>query len=104
VDWLRAVTSSLPGNILLLWAVLLLVNLPTPLLGLNFDDESPQLWYQPPGWVIPLAWFVLFALLGTARWRLLLLDHIAASGAAALVVWLAVWCAAYAYYTPASLR
>lgn len=90
--------GQLVASILLMYAILVGVNLPAPLLGLEFEDspERDRLPYAPPGWVIPAAWFVLFALLGTARW--LVLRTADADGGGAIVA-LAVLCAAYAYYT-----
>ncbi len=85
------------SSIALLYGILLGINLPAPLLGLEFDSgPAPRLWYQPPGWVIPAAWFVLFALLGIARHRLMERAH---SGEQKWILALAVLCASYSYYT-----
>ena len=61
--------NSFPASLFLLYGILIGVNLPAPFLGLEFDNDPPaqRLWYAPPGWVIPAAWFVLFALLAAAR-------------------------------------
>jgi tryptophan-rich sensory protein len=79
------------------YAVLVLVNLPAPFVGLEFESgETPRLWFAPPGYVIPIVWFVLFTLLGIGRYQLL------QTGQAPYQLWLyglAVLCAAYAYYT-----
>lgn len=84
-------------SILLFYAILIVVNIPAPLLGLEFESgNNPRLWYQPPGFVISIAWFVLFTLLGIARYLLV------ESGQGQLTGWLialAVLCASYAYYT-----
>jgi tryptophan-rich sensory protein len=87
---------SLLGNILLMYAVLVGVNLPAPFLGLEFgdNDKRRRLPYEPPGFVIPVVWFVLFTLLGIARH--LFQDHPTLPG---LIVALAFVCASYAYYT-----
>lgn len=55
-----------------------------------------MVWYQPPGWVIPLVWFILFSLLAIARTQLLQLPQPRGEG----WLWgLAFLCATYAYYT-----
>ncbi len=88
---------SLLSSILLFYGILILVNVPAPFLGLEFEAGSqPRLWYQPPGYVIPIVWFVLFTLLGIAR-HLLLKEQI--PGAQGWLIALAVLCASYAYYT-----
>ena len=88
---------ALIGSILIFYAILIGVNLPAPFLGLEFEEgDKPKLWYQPPGYVIPIVWFVLFTLLGTAR------QHLLALGQPELQYWLfalALLCATYAYYT-----
>lgn len=88
---------ALIGSILIFYGILVVVNIPAPFIGLEFEsDNVPRLWYQPPGYVIPIVWFVLFALLGTARYNLV------ESGEADFQWWLfslALLCAAYAYYT-----
>lgn len=90
------ILQSLP-SILSFYLVLLLVNLPAPFLGLKFENnDARRLWYEPPGFIIPIVWFVLFTLLGLARHTLIV------SNAVSLQWWLyalAVMCAAYAYYT-----
>lgn len=84
-------------NVLLFYAILVVVNIPAPFVGLKFDSGSePRLSYAPPGFVIPVVWFVLFALLGIARYYLI------QSGHKSFQWWLfglAFLCAAYAYYT-----
>lgn len=96
---LQWVNDSVVGNVLLLWAVLLLVNVPAPLLGLEFESSSQRVSLEPPGWVIPTIWFVLFALMGLARWRLGQAGGDAAWMGMRAIEGFAVWCAAYAYYT-----
>jgi tryptophan-rich sensory protein len=49
----------------------------------------------PPGWVVGTIWLVLFALMGAARWRLLL----AGQGRAEWVSAVAVLCLLYPLYT-----
>jgi tryptophan-rich sensory protein len=89
---------SIVANVALMYGILVVVNLPAPLLGLRFEDSTPQerLWFEPPGWAIGLAWFVLFALLGLARWSL---EKASGPDAGRLVVALAILCSTYAYYT-----
>lgn len=90
---------SLLINVALLYAILIGVNLPVPLLGLSFEDDTSgnRLWYEPPGWIIPLVWWVLFTMLGLARYEL----GKAKSGETGrtLIIYLALLCASYAYYT-----
>ncbi len=89
--------SLLLLSILSFYGILIVVNLPAPLLGLNFESgKKPGLWYAPPGFVIPIIWFVLFTLLGVGRYYLL------NSGLGNYQWWLytlALLCATYAYYT-----
>lgn len=88
---------ALITNILLFYGILVGVNLPAPFLGLEFEgDNKPRLSYQPPGFIIPVVWFLLFTLLGIARYLLVKNGQDLASW---LVVGLGVLCATYAYYT-----
>lgn len=84
-------------SIFLFYAILVVVNIPAPFVGLKFDSgTAPRLWYAPPGFIIPIVWFVLFALLGIARYKLV------QSGNHTYQWWLlglAFLCASYAYYT-----
>lgn len=89
--------QSLISSILTFYGILILVNVPAPFIGLNFDSgETPKLWFAPPGFVIPIVWFILFTLLGIGRHNLIRAnsDH---------YQWwlygLALLCATYAYYT-----
>lgn len=88
---------SLILSIVGFYAILIAVNIPAPFIGLNFESgETPKLWYAPPGFVIPIVWFVLFTLLGIGRYTLL------QAGATHYQGWLyalAFLCASYAYYT-----
>jgi tryptophan-rich sensory protein len=84
-------------SILLFYGILIGVNLPAPLIGLEFESNStPKAWYQPPGFVIPIIWFILFTLLGIGRYYLV-------QGQQAQGQWwlfaLAFLCSTYAYYT-----
>jgi tryptophan-rich sensory protein len=84
-------------SILLFYGILIGVNLPAPLIGLEFESNStPKVWYQPPGFVIPIIWFILFTLLGIGRYYLV-------QGQQAQGQWwlfaLAFLCSTYAYYT-----
>jgi tryptophan-rich sensory protein len=85
------------SSIFLFYAILVLINIPAPFIGLAFEkDSTPKLWYQPPGFVIPIIWFMLFTLLAMARWKLLEIQQ------APFQWWLfalAFLCATYAYYT-----
>lgn len=89
-------TSAL-WNVLLFYGILVGVNIPAPWIGLEFEKgQKVNLWYAPPGWVIPVAWFILFALLGLARTKL---QDIDANGLDHWLFLLAMLCASYAYYT-----
>ncbi|MBC6995996.1 TspO/MBR family protein [Neolewinella lacunae] len=84
-------------SVMIFYGILIAVNLPAPWLGLEFESgETPKLWYAPPGYLIPIVWFVLFTLLGIGRYLLL-----RAGGGDYLwcLYGLALLCAAYAYYT-----
>jgi tryptophan-rich sensory protein len=84
-------------SILIFYAILVVVNIPAPFIGLKFENaEKPKISYAPPGFIIPLVWFVLFTLLGIARSKLV------ADGNTHFQWWLfalALLCASYAYYT-----
>jgi tryptophan-rich sensory protein len=93
---LMKMIQTLALSILIFYAILIVTNIPAPLLGLNFDNgESSRLWYAPPGYVIPIVWFILFTLLGIGRYKLLQ-DF---SDYQWWLFGLAFLCAAYAYYT-----
>jgi tryptophan-rich sensory protein len=90
--------AGVATSVALMYAILIGVNLPASVVGLKFESSAAadRLWFEPPGYVIPLAWVVLFACLGVAH------HHVQVSARAELrwyVVGLAVLCAAYAYYT-----
>jgi tryptophan-rich sensory protein len=90
---------GLVANVVAAWAVLLLVNVPAPLLGLRFDDGAAGVALEPPGWLVVAAWLLLFPGMGVARWLLLRAPSPAAAATANLVIVLALLCATYAYYT-----
>ena len=70
-------TWTLILSILTFYGILVAVNIPAPFIGLDFDSgETPKLWYTPPGFVIPIVWFVLFTLLGIGRYNLLQTEFI----------------------------
>jgi tryptophan-rich sensory protein len=88
------------GNIVLMYAILIIVNLPAGWLGLAFEsDRTSRLWYQPPGFVIPIVWFVLFTLMGIARYQVRHSANPSGVSASWWIVVLAILCASYAYYT-----
>ncbi|MBE9178573.1 tryptophan-rich sensory protein [Oculatella sp. LEGE 06141] len=91
--------GPLIANIVLMYGILIGVNLPAPLLGLDFQEDSvrQRLWYEPPGYVIPIVWFVLFTLLGIARYELARRNP--GGNIHWLITGLAILCATYAYYT-----
>jgi tryptophan-rich sensory protein len=90
-------TLGLVFSILVFYAILICVNIPAPFFGLKFDSEqTPKLWYAPPGFAIPIVWFVLFTLLGIGRHNLI------QNELKSYQWWLyalAFLCATYAYYT-----
>ena len=87
-------------NILIFYAILIGVNIPAPFLGLEFDQETqPRLWFAPPGWVIPVVWFLLFTLLGLARTKLQQIGATEVTEFQGWLIVLAILCATYAYYT-----
>ncbi|WP_026952680.1 TspO/MBR family protein [Algoriphagus mannitolivorans] len=90
--------ESLLANFVLFYAILVLINLPVPFLGLKFsgNEVNKRLWFEPPGYVIPIVWVVLFFFLAILRYKLLEFE---ANDLAWLVIFLAVLCASYAYYT-----
>jgi tryptophan-rich sensory protein len=90
--------SSLAGNILLFYGILFLTNVPAYFLGLKFEGNEPKkrLWFEPPGFVIPIVWVFLFLLLAILRYKLV---EIEADYLAKITIVLAVVCASYTYYT-----
>lgn len=90
--------ESLALNLVLFMGILILLNVPAYFLGLRFQGNEPQkrLWFEPPGFVIPLVWVGLFTLLAILRHQLLLEGQ---DQLAMMIVILAVVCASYAYYT-----
>lgn len=88
---------TLISSILIFYGILIAVNIPAPFIGLNFDSgEIPKLWYAPPGFVIPIVWFVLFTLLGIGRYNLVQTHF---TNYQWWLYGLAFLCATYAYYT-----
>jgi len=90
-------TWTLILSILTFYGILILVNIPAPIIGLSFDSgETPKLWYAPPGFVIPIIWFALFTLLGIGRYSLV---QTLETNYQWWLYGLAFLCATYAYYT-----
>ena len=91
MDW------SILVSILLFYAILIVVNIPASFLGIKFENnDKPRLWYQPPGFAIPVIWFVLFTMMGLSRHHLLQIGHEELQW---LLFILAFICSTYAYYT-----
>jgi tryptophan-rich sensory protein len=90
--------NTLTGNLLLFYGILFLTNVPAYFIGLKFEGNSAKkrLWFEPPGFVIPIVWIFLFLLLAILRHRLVLLE---ANQLANMTIFLAIVCASYAYYT-----
>lgn len=90
-------TWTLILSILTFYGILIAVNIPAPFIGLTFDSgKTPKIWYAPPGFVIPIVWFVLFTLLGIGRYNLIQTELDNYQG---WLYGLAFLCATYAYYT-----
>ena len=53
---LTSVMQSFLFNLLLFYSILFLTNVPAYFLGLKFkgNDKNKRLWFEPPGFVIPL--------------------------------------------------
>lgn len=84
-------------SILIFYGILIIVNVPAPFIGLVFESrETPRLWYAPPGFMIPVIWFVLFTLPGIGRYNLI---QAGAQGYQWWLFGLVFLCATYAYYT-----
>ncbi|MDI1323552.1 MAG: hypothetical protein PSV36_12450 [Algoriphagus sp.] len=90
--------SSLLFNIGLLWGMLVLTNIPAFFLGLKFKGNVPKkrLWFEPPGFVIPIVWVILFLMLAYLRYKLVLGNE---RDLALMILVLAFICATYPYYT-----
>jgi tryptophan-rich sensory protein len=85
------------ASILVFYGILVIINLPAPIFGIEFESGGERkLWYAPPGFVIPIVWFALFTLLGIARQDLVRINE---GGMQWLLFGLAFLCATYAYYT-----
>jgi tryptophan-rich sensory protein len=90
-------TWTLILSILTFYGVLIAVNIPAPFIGLEFETgKTPRLWYAPPGYVIPIVWFILFTLLGIGRYNLIQSES---TNYQWWLYGLAFLCATYAYYT-----
>jgi len=90
--------GTLTNNILLFYGILFLTNVPAYFLGLKFEGNAAKkrLWFEPPGFVIPIVWVFLFLLLAILRYKLVSIE---ANSLSNLTIVLAVVCASYAYYT-----
>jgi tryptophan-rich sensory protein len=90
--------ATLTNNILLFYGILILTNVPAYFLGLKFEGNAAKkrLWFEPPGFVIPIVWVFLFLLLAILRYKLVSIE---ANSLSNLTIVLAVVCASYAYYT-----
>ena len=90
--------SSLLFNIGLLWGMLFLINIPAYFLGLKFEGNvsNKRLWFEPPGFVIPIVWVFLFLMLAYLRYKLVIGNE---HDSATMILVLAFICASYPYYT-----
>jgi tryptophan-rich sensory protein len=90
--------QSFLSNLLLFYSIHFLTNVPAYFVGLKFEgnEKNKRLWFEPPGFVIPVVWVVLFFLLAVLRFKLI---QIQADELSNLTLVLAFICASYAYYT-----
>lgn len=90
--------QSFLSNLIIFYAILFLTNVPAYFLGLKFEgNKKPRrLWFEPPAFVIPVVWVVLFFLLAVLRFKLI---QVQAADLAVMTLILAFICASYAYYT-----
>lgn len=90
--------SGTLGTILLFEGILIFLSVPAGLMGLKFQGNAPsqRLWFEPPGYMIPVVWAILVALLAVLQTRLDLSQIQDANG---LLLGLLVLCASYPYYT-----
>lgn len=63
-------------------------------LGLAGGSNYPDVWIEPPGWVIGLAWVLIFPMWGLARWHGLRAGR-EGRRLAAFIVFLMAWSLAY---------
>lgn len=78
--------------------MLILTNIPGFFFGLKFEGNAPKkrLWFEPPGFVIPIVWVLLFLMLAFLRHKLVLGNE---QDLAMMILVLAFICASYPYYT-----
>ncbi len=90
--------SSLLFNICLLLGILILTNIPGYFFGLKFQGNVPKkrLWFEPPGFIIPIVWVFFFLMFAFLRYKLVVGNE---HDLAMLVLVLAFICASYPYYT-----
>ena len=90
--------SSLLFNIILLWGILILTNVPALFFGLRFEGNEPKkrLWFEPPGFIIPIVWVFLFLMLAFLLYELVIGNR---HDLALMILVLAFICASYPYYT-----
>jgi tryptophan-rich sensory protein len=90
--------ASLLFNISLLAGILLVTNIPGYFLGFKFQGNIPKkrLWFEPPGFVIPIIWIFFFIIFAYVRFSLELRNE---HELAMKVLLLAFVCALYPYYT-----
>ena len=90
--------QSFLSNLMIFYGILFLTNVPAYFLGLKFEgnEKTKRLWFEPPAFVIPLVWVVLFFLLAVLRFKLVQIQAVDLAG---MTLILAFICASYAYYT-----
>lgn len=91
--------TGLAANIAAFVGAALLMNGLIFALGWGGDEARIEPVFAPPGWVIGIVWTGLFAGMGAARAQLLAKSNPKAREEGRIVVYLAVFCAAYPAYT-----
>ncbi len=89
-------TRSLVFSLLIFYALMAIISGSANLVGLRFGNGAQRLSYAPPGYVIGLVWFVLFTLMGLARYYVVQSEKPARQW---WLICLGVLCASYIYYT-----
>lgn len=81
-------------------AVILCLVINSIIFGIGWDggDESINIWFAPPGYVVGTVWVILFGLIGASRYLLNSAGEWA-KGTKALLVGLLLFCLAYPIYT-----
>jgi tryptophan-rich sensory protein len=63
-------------------------------LGLAGSEAYPDVWIEPPGWIVGLVWVLIFPMWGLARWHALRAGR-EGRRLAGFIVFMMVWSLAY---------